>query len=112
MSKYAGTWSGSYSSTIIATNPNTFDTGTLQIVVDANNGVTGTLQSLHGGAPAVMKGGVDPSSGTISLSEYGKGDYGIDVFLAGLNGNLTVESGNGMLVFPWATRSKWQAAKN
>lgn len=111
-SKFAGSWSGSYSTTIIATHPPTFDTGTVHITVGADNSATGTMQSLHGGVPSMMKGAVDPSTGIISLSQYGDGDYGISVFLVGLNGNLSIDTGSGTLAFPWATTSKWRATKN
>jgi hypothetical protein len=111
-SKFEGTWNGTYSSTIKNITPPDSDTGTLQIVVAANDSATGTLQSLHGGGPIIMKGKVDPTSGAISLSEYGQGDYGLIVFLEGLGGTLSAESGNGSLAFPWATTSYWQATKN
>jgi hypothetical protein len=75
-SKFAGTWSGTYSSRLIEANPPLFDTGTLKIVVDANNSATGTLQSLHGGSTTSMHGTVDPSSGAISI---GTGDEGGNV---------------------------------
>ena len=109
--KFAGTWSGSYTSTIIATTPAAFDTGTLHITVDAGNSATAILQSLHGGVPTTMKGKVDPS-GTVSLSKYGEGGNGIIVFLGGLDGNLSADSGNGTLTFPWATTSTWRVRKN
>jgi hypothetical protein len=111
-SKFAGTWNGTYSSTIKNTNPPDFDSGTVQIVVDNNNNVTGTLQSLQGWAPTIMKGKVDPSSGTISISKSGEGDYGMIIFLEGLGGTLSADSGSGSLAFPWATSSNWQATKN
>jgi hypothetical protein len=110
-SKYAGHWSGTYSSTILNTNPADFDTGTVFITVDAKNNAICTLQSLTGGT-SVLKGSVDPGTGVISTSKYGEGDYGITVFLEGLGGNLSTNSGSGTLGFPWATRSSWQAAKN
>ena len=111
-SKFVGTWRGNYSSTMIITNPSVFDTGTLQITIDADHSAIGTLQSLHGGAPTIMKGTVDISSGVISMSKYAEGNYGIIVFLEGLNGNLSVDSGSGTLTFPWAAISSWQATRN
>jgi hypothetical protein len=111
-SKFAGTWSGTYSSAMTLINPPVFDTGTVQIAVGANNSATGTLQSLHGGTQIIMKGTVDPSSGSISLFEYGVGNYGANIFLEGLNGNLSADQGGGNLTFPWATTSRWWATKN
>jgi hypothetical protein len=111
-SKFAGTWSGSYSSTRIITNPPDFDTGTLRLVVDANNSATGTLQSIKLGDTTIMTGTVDPSSGTISLFKYGEGNYGIAIFLIGLNGYLSDGSGSGTLAFPWASTSNWRVIKN
>jgi hypothetical protein len=110
-SKYAGHWSGTYSSTILSTNPANFDTGTVFIAVDANSNAICTLQSLNGGT-SVLKGSVDPGTGVISTSKYGEGDYGSTVFLEGLGGDLSADSGSGTLGFPWASRSNWQAAKN
>ena len=111
-SKFAGTWSGSYNSTIIATNPPAFDTGTLHIAIDASNNATGTLQSLRGGASTIMKGTLNPSSGALSIAHYGEGDDGIMVFLLGCNGILSVDAGSGTLTFPWATTSVWRVTKN
>ena len=109
-SKFAGVWSGSYSSEIINISTS-FDTGMLHITIDANNNnAIGTLQSLRGGA-TTMKGVIDPSSGTISMVKFGENN-GITIFLEGLNGNLLVDAGSGALTFPWATASRWQATKN
>jgi len=107
---FAGTWSGTYSSRLVETNPPIFDTGTLKIVVDANNSATGTLQSLQGGSPTTMHGTVDPSSGAISIST---GDVGgnVNVFF-GLGGTLSTDSGSGTLGYPWATTSGWWVSKN
>ena len=94
------------------TTPPDVDTGTLHITVNALNRATATLQSLHGGVPTTMTGKVDPSSGAISISEYGEENYGVIIFLEGLNGNLSLGSGNGTLSFPWATTSEWKATKD
>ena len=110
-SKFEGTWSGTYSSSIKNITPPDSDTGTVQIVVDANNNATGTLQSLHG-STSIMKGKVDPSSGTTSISKSAGGNYGMITFLEGLGGTLSADSGSGNLAFPWATTSYWQATKN
>jgi hypothetical protein len=109
-SKFAGAWSGTYSSRLVMPNPPVFDTGTLTIAVDANNSATGSLQSLHGGTPTIMKGTVDPSSGVISI---GTGEVGgnPNVFF-GLSGTLSTDSGTGILGYPWATTSGWWATKN
>jgi hypothetical protein len=111
-SKYAGSWSGSYSTMVTATYPPYLDTGSLLITVDAKNNATGILQPLRGGMPAKLQGTVSPASGTISMSEHGIGNDGANVFLEGLNGNLSMDSANGTLTFPWATASRWQAIKN
>lgn len=111
-SKFAGSWSGSYRSTMKLISPPVPDSGTVYITVDANNSATGTLQSLYGGSLTIMTGTVDPSSGAISLYKYGEGNYGIMTFLEALNGNLSGNSGSGTLAFPWATTSEWQATKN
>ena len=95
-SQFAGTWTGTYSSRLVEPNPPIFDTGTLKIVVDANNSATGNLLSLQGGAPTIMKGTVDPSSGAISI---GTGEVG---------GNPLVFT----LGYPWATTSGWWVTKN
>jgi hypothetical protein len=109
-SKFAGTWSGTYSSRLVEANPPLFDTGTLKIVVDANNSATGTLQSLQGGSPIIMHGPVDPSSGAISIST---GDTGGSIYAVfGLGGTLSTESGSGSLGYPWATTSGWWVSKN
>lgn len=109
-SKFAGTWSGTYSSRLVEVNPPLFDTGTLKIVVDASNSATGTLQSLRGGSPTSMHGTVDPSSGAISI---GTGDEGgnVNVFF-GLSGTLSADTGTGVLGYPWATTSGWWATRN
>lgn len=109
-SAFEGVWTGTYSSTMLATPG--FDTGTVQITIDAGNNATATLQSLHGGNPAIMKGPVDPSTGVISVACYGQGTDGVVVFLEGLNGSLAIDSGSGTIAFPWATASRWQAGKN
>jgi hypothetical protein len=110
-SKFAGTWSGTYSSRLVEINPPIFDTGTLKIVVDANNSTTGTLQSLQGGSPTTMHGTVDPSSGEISI---GIGNPGGNVMVFfGLGGTLSTSSGtgSGTLGYPWATTSGWWVSK-
>jgi hypothetical protein len=109
-SQFAGTWSGTYSSRLVEINPPIFDTGTLKIVVDANNGATGTLQSLHGGSPIIMHGTVDPSSGAISIG-IGNPGGNVMVFFE-LSGTLSTDSGAGTLGYPWATTSGWWASKN
>lgn len=109
-SKFAGAWSGSYSSRLVGINPPIFDTGSLHITVDGNNSATGTLQSLQGGTPTIMKGTVDPSSGAISI---GTGNVGGDpLVFFGLSGTLSLDSGSGTLGYPWATTSGWWATKN
>jgi hypothetical protein len=109
-SQFAGTWGGTYSSRLVEPNPPLFDTGTLKIVVDANNSATGTLLSLQGGAPTVMKGTVDPSSGAISI---GTGEVGGNpLVFFGLGGTLSLDSGSGTLGYPWATTSEWSVSKN
>jgi hypothetical protein len=109
-SKFAGAWSGTYSSRLVEVNPPIFDTGTLKITVDANNSATGTLQSLHGGSPTIMHGTVDPSSGAISM---GTGNIeGNPLVFFGLGGTLSTDSGSGTLGYPWATTSGWWATKN
>ena len=110
MLKIVSTWSGTYSSTI-KNLPQDFDSGTLNITVYANNSATGTLQSINGYAPVILKGAVN-SSGDISISKYGEGDFGMTVFLESLNGKLYVDSAGGILSFPWASTSQWQATKN
>src|ERR1700734_724413 len=97
-SQFAGTWAGTYSSRLVEPNPPIFDTGTLKIVVDANNNASGSLQSLQGGSPAIMHGTVDPSSGAISI---GTGDEGgnANVFF-GLGGTLSTDTGTGTLGYP------------
>jgi hypothetical protein len=109
---FAGTWSGTYSSRLVEANPPIFDTGTLTIVVNANNSATGTLQSLHGGSPTSMHGTVDPSSGAISIGTGNEGGN-VNVFF-GLGGTLSTSSGTGTgtLGYPWATTSGWWATKN
>lgn len=109
-SKFAGAWSGTYSSRLVEINPPIFDTGTLKITVDANNNAAGTLQSLQGGSPTSMHGTVDPSSGAISI---GTGNVGgnPNVFF-GLSGTLSLDTGSGILGYPWATTSGWWATKN
>ena len=107
-SQFAGTWSGTYSSRLVEINPPIFDTGTLKIVVDANNTATGTLQSLHGGSPTIMHGTVDPSSGAISIGTEG----GNVMAFFGLGGTLSTNSGTGTLGYPWATTSGWWVSKN
>jgi len=82
-SRFAGTWIGTYSSSIKNITPPDSDSGSVQIVVDNSNNATGTLQSIHGWT-TIMKGKVDPSSGTISISKSGEGDYGMITFLEGL----------------------------
>ena len=109
-SKFAGNWSGTYSSRLVEINPPIFDTGSLTIAVDANNSATGTLQSLHGGAPTIMKGTVDPSSGAISIGTGNVGGNQFAVF--GLGGTLSADSGTGTLGYPWAITSGWWATKN
>jgi hypothetical protein len=109
-SQFAGTWSGTYSSRLVEINPPIFDTGTLKIIVAANNGATGTLQSLHGGSPTIMHGTVDPSSGAISI---GTGNPGGNVMaFFGLGGTLSTDTGSGTLGYPWATTSGWWVSKN
>jgi hypothetical protein len=109
-SQFAGTWSGTYSSRLVEVNPPIFDSGTLKIVVDANNSATGTLQSLHGGSPTIMHGTVDPSSGAISI---GIGNPGGNVMVFfGLGGTLSTDTGSGTLGYPWATTSGWWVSKN
>ena len=110
VSKFAGAWNGSYNSAIITLTGS--DTGTVHIVVDANNNATGTLQSLRGGTPSVMKGKVDPSSGAISITAYGEENYGVTIFLEALTGTLSGNAGSGTLAFPWATTSEWRATRN
>jgi hypothetical protein len=109
-SQFAGTWSGTYSSRLVGPNPPIFDTGTLKIVVDANNNATGTLQSQQGGSPTIMHGTVDPSSGAISISTGNAGGNVNAVF--GLGGTLSTDSGTGTLGYPWATTSGWWVSKN
>jgi hypothetical protein len=109
-SQFAGTWSGTYSSRLVEPNPPIFDTGTLKIIVDANNTATGTLQSLHGGSPTIMQGTVNPTSGAISI---GTGNPGGNVMVFfGLGGTLSTNSGTGTLGYPWATTSGWWVSKN
>ena len=110
-SAFAGVWTGTYSSTMSAI-PGSFDTGTVRITVDAGNNATGTLQSLIGGGPVIMKGAVDPSTGVISIAYDGEGTYGGTVFLEGLSGYLIADSGSGKIAFPWASISGWSATKN
>lgn len=112
ISKFAGTWNGSYHSAIIMTQPEDVDTGTLQIIVDARNQATGILQSIRGGNPSTLTGSVDPSAGTISINKYAVGNGGSMIFLAGLSGNLSLDSGSGTLTFPWASISHWQVTKH
>jgi hypothetical protein len=109
-SQFAGTRAGTYSSRLVEPNPPIFDTGTLKIVVDANNNASGSLQSLQGGSPAIMHGTVDPSSGAISI---GTGDEGgnVNVFF-GLGGTLSTGTGTGTLGYPWATTSGWWVSRN
>jgi hypothetical protein len=109
-SPFTGSWSGTYSSRLVETNPPIFDTGTLKIVVDANNGATGTLQSLQGGSPTIMHGTVDPSSGAISMGTGNPGGNAMIFF--GLGGTLSTNSGTGTLGYPWATTSGWWVLKN
>ena len=59
-SAFAGVWTGTYSSAMLAI-PGGFDTGTVRITVDAGNNATGTLQSLIGGGPVIMKGAAGSS---------------------------------------------------
>jgi hypothetical protein len=108
-SKFAGVWSGTYSSRLVEPNPPIFDTGTLKITVDGNNSATGTLQSLQGGSPTIMHGTVDPSSGAISISTGDEGGN-VNVFF-GLGGTLSSDSGSGTLGYPWATTSGWWVSK-
>jgi hypothetical protein len=105
-SKFAGTWSGTYSSRLVEANAPIFDTGTLKIVVDANNSATGTLHSLKGGSTTIMHGTVDPSSGAISI---GTGNV---MVVFGLGGTLSTNTGSGALGYPWATTSGWWVSKN
>jgi hypothetical protein len=109
-SKFAGAWSGTYSSRLVMSNPPMFDTGTLKITVDANNSATGTMQSLKGGSPTIMHGTVDPTSGAISMGTGNPGGNAMVFF--GLGGTLSTDSGSGTLGYPWATISGWWVSKN
>ncbi len=110
-SKYFGSWNGSYSDSLFNV-PHSFDSGTLNIVVNADNSVTATLKSIfnQAGGSVIFYDIVDASSGNMSPVKSGSMMHPVPLLLGHLSADL--KTGSGRLSFAYATVSKWQVAKN